>query len=95
MTQAQLAEGVDKSVQLIGRIERGLAAPSFETLELLARALSVEVRDLFGTGSMAAGRDDPLAQLVQRVAGLSDADLRWVTKLIEVALSRKSLRGVG
>src|ERR1700745_1912571 len=36
LTQAQLAEATDLSLEMIGRIERGLTAPSFETLAALA-----------------------------------------------------------
>lgn len=92
ITQAQLAERVDKSVQLIGRIERGSAAPSFDTLDLLAMALNVEVRELFGAGEFAAGKDGPLAKLVHRVATLDQSDMEWLVQLVEVALSRKPPR---
>lgn len=47
MTQAKLAEAVDVSEDLIGMIERGITAPSFETLEALARALDVPMPRLF------------------------------------------------
>ncbi len=94
MTQAQLAEGIDKSVQLVGRIERGTAAPSFETLGQLAMALNVDVRQLFGSGEFAAGRDGPLAALVNLVAALDQSDLEWLRQLVEVALSRKPPRRV-
>ena len=47
MTQESLAEGAGVSVDLISNIERGINAPSFETLEKLARSLRVSVKDLF------------------------------------------------
>ena len=92
MTQAQLAERIDKSVQLVGRIERGAAAPSFETLGQMAAVLNVEVRELFGAGDFAAGRDGPLAALVNSVAALDQGDLEWLRQLVDVALSRKPPR---
>ena len=47
MTQTQLAEEAGISVNFVSLIERGEFAPSFETLDALAIALKVSVRDLF------------------------------------------------
>ena len=47
LTQEQLAETVDISVDFLSNIERGVNAPSFDTLERLAEALQVDPRDLF------------------------------------------------
>ena len=95
ITQANLAERTERSVQLIGRIERGDTAPSFETLEAIAGALNVDVRDLFGVGDYAAGQEidnGPLSRLIGKVAKLDADDLEWITSLVELALSRKPSR---
>lgn len=47
LTQEQLAESADVSVRFLSNMERGVNAPSFETLERLAEALSVSVKELF------------------------------------------------
>lgn len=47
LTQEQLAEVTGLSVDSISNIERGINAPSFQTLERLAKALSVSVAELF------------------------------------------------
>jgi transcriptional regulator with XRE-family HTH domain len=47
LTQEYLAEATGVSVDLISNIERGINAPSFETLEKLAEALDIPVKDLF------------------------------------------------
>lgn len=47
MTQEQLAEAASVSVDFLSLVERGINAPSFETLERLARALKVGVVQLF------------------------------------------------
>lgn len=47
MTQEDLAEGAGVSVDLISNIERGINAPSFDTLEKLARTLGVPIKTLF------------------------------------------------
>jgi transcriptional regulator with XRE-family HTH domain len=47
MTQEQFAEAVGISVDFLSLIERGINAPSFETLECISRVLKVRVTDLF------------------------------------------------
>ena len=47
LTQEQLAELVDCSVEFISLVERGVNAPSVAGLEKFAKVLKVEVRDLF------------------------------------------------
>ena len=47
MTQEQFAETLDISVDFLSLIERGRNAPSFETLDKIARRLRVPVADLF------------------------------------------------
>jgi transcriptional regulator with XRE-family HTH domain len=47
LTQVQLAKAVGGSVEFISRLERGVNAPSVVWLEGFAKALKVEVVDLF------------------------------------------------
>lgn len=47
LTQEQLAEITKLSVDTVSLIERGINAPSFETLEKFANALNVAVYELF------------------------------------------------
>ncbi len=47
MTQEQFAEATDISVDFLSLIERGINAPSFETLERIAKKLRLQVADLF------------------------------------------------
>jgi transcriptional regulator with XRE-family HTH domain len=47
MTQEELAAASGLSVSFIRSIEQGVYAPSFESLEAIAAALRVEVRELF------------------------------------------------
>jgi transcriptional regulator with XRE-family HTH domain len=47
LTQAALAERIDRSEVSLRAIERGASAPSFETLERLMRALDVPAVGLF------------------------------------------------
>ena len=47
ITQEQLADMADLSVESISNIERGVFAPKFENLEKLANVLNVDVKTLF------------------------------------------------
>ncbi len=47
MTQEQLAEAADISVDFLSLVERGVNAPSFATLERIANALGVSEKELF------------------------------------------------
>jgi|GraSoiStandDraft_36_1057302.scaffolds.fasta_scaffold2526361_1 transcriptional regulator with XRE-family HTH domain len=47
LTQEQLAELVDLSVNFISMLEKGEAAPSFDTITKLTNALNVDVGELF------------------------------------------------
>lgn len=47
LTQEELAEHTNLSVEYISRIERGLASPSFDSIAALADSLRVEPLQLF------------------------------------------------
>jgi len=47
MSQERFAETLDISVDFLSLIERGRNAPSFETLDKIARRLRMPVADLF------------------------------------------------
>lgn len=47
LTQEELAEAAQISIDFLSLIERGQNAPSFETLDKLAKALCVPVKELF------------------------------------------------
>jgi transcriptional regulator with XRE-family HTH domain len=47
LTQEQLAEAIDRSVETISNLERGVSLPNDATLDRLAQALDVSADDLF------------------------------------------------
>ena len=47
LTQEQLAEKVGFSVEFVSLVERGVNAPSVAGLEKFARALRVDVKEMF------------------------------------------------
>jgi transcriptional regulator with XRE-family HTH domain len=56
MTQERFAEFLGISVDFLSLIERGINAPSFETIERMARTLRLPVRALFELPERRAGR---------------------------------------
>jgi transcriptional regulator with XRE-family HTH domain len=73
MTQPQLAEATDMSVEWVRRIENGGASPSFDTITALAKALNVRPHELFGEAS------PPLAsRIAVAVQGLSEEQVAWL-----------------
>ena len=51
ITQEQLAEAASISIDFLSLVERGINAPSFETLEKLSCALNVPVKQFFNFDS--------------------------------------------
>lgn len=47
ITQQQLADKLETARAYIGHIEQGIKSPSLEILEKIARALKVQIKDLF------------------------------------------------
>lgn len=93
LSQAELANVSARSVQLIGRIERGETAPSFDTLERLAAALGTVPATFFGPVVHGETSDHSavLERLVARLANLSSDDLRWFEGVtVEVLKRRKT-----
>ena len=88
LTQAQLAEKVDRQPNAIQNIENGKAGPTFETLVRLTQALEVDARDLFGSGEFTAqeGREDALVDIIRVLSPLSEAELVAIKSLIVAAL---------
>ena len=89
LTQAQLAEQADLAPHSVSRIERGQQAPSLEALERMAKALQVEVADLFAREPRARWGESALAALL---AGGPDepAELRGRVRAALRALAGES-----
>ena len=92
MTQQDLADATEPSlsVNMIGRIETGRTGASFKTIVNLARALKVDEAEFFATdlpqGSL---RSPKLSAIAVRLSHLSDNEMDWVSRLIDLALERR------
>lgn len=84
LTQAQLADQVELSVDTIGQIERGKIAPSFETIETLTEALGVHPAELFGGLPLVPiKRHQPLTKIVDRLREASPSQLKRIGVILD------------
>lgn len=91
LTQERLAEKIDRSVDAISALERGLALPSFETLEKLADALDLPVRDFFDLEEdTSEARVQMLTRLMIHARALSDADLEIAVGQVALLVRRQA-----
>ena len=86
-TQQQLADNSGVSLDMINRIERGVAAARFRNISRLADALEIDPAELF-TADLPAGakKSQALNNLVARLSALPDHDLEGIDRLLDVAL---------
>lgn len=84
MTQEDLAKAAGLSPDMIGKIETGLSGARFPAIERIAAALDVDPAELFTTelpnGAIRRGVYNDISI---HLAGLSDADLKKVLRVLE------------
>ncbi len=88
ITQAQLAEEVNVSVETISRMERGVAFPSLKTMDKIANTLGVALKDFFDFGT-----GNKLDKACEREIAKVNAFLRSLSKN-EISLAHKVLKDV-
>tara|TARA_R100000365_G_C2748604_1_gene80681 strand:- start:3449 stop:3781 length:333 start_codon:yes stop_codon:yes gene_type:complete len=88
-SQAELAEAIGRSVETVSAIERGKSLPNFETLERLARALDVPIREFFNLPEkdLSPRRDAIVAQINAKLLAFSEQKLETALEVIS-ALER-------
>ena len=86
LTQAQLAEAIDKAFETISNIERGKTAPNFSTLADIDNVLGLPMRDFFDVDDTALTDDRQrlLMQMNTLVSQLDDRQLGLLVKLGQV-----------
>ena len=92
LTQSELAEAADLSLNFIARIERGEAIPSLVTLDKLAKALGMELHDLLNFKEQSSAKQRSPAKLIELynrelIKQLSSYRSQYVKKALKVALS--------
>ncbi|AYV48609.1 hypothetical protein CFHF_19655 [Caulobacter flavus] len=88
LTQAQLAELIDRQPGAVQNIENGKAGPTFETIVRLVRALNINAVELFQHGDFVVSEsaNDTLVEILQIVSALGEPELIAVKALIEAGL---------
>ncbi|MEJ8559835.1 helix-turn-helix transcriptional regulator [Yoonia sp. GPGPB17] len=86
LTQAQLAEAIDKAFETISNIERGKTAPNFSTLYDIANVLGLPMREFFELDheDVSDARQRPLIQLNTMIFQMDDRQLNLLLKLGQV-----------
>ena len=85
-TQEVLAAEINMSVDMVGRMERGTAQPSYETLARLVNALTISPAFLFGgdEDETTASQSTETTLLLDRIRVLSDDDKSRVSAAIDL-----------
>ena len=86
LTQAQLAEAIDKAFETISNIERGKTAPNFSTLHDIANVLGLPMREFFDVDeeNLTDARQHLLMQLNTMISQMDDRQLNLLLKLGQV-----------
>jgi len=87
LTQDQLAEMVELSSEMISKIERGIAASSFSTVEKLSEVLEVPEVAIFGVGLVVTSdnaRTRPLPKIQTQLSRMNEDQLARASKLLSV-----------
>jgi len=86
LTQAQLAEAIDKAFETISNIERGKTAPNFSTLYDIANVLGLPMREFFDVDEedLTDARQRLLMQVNAMIAQMDNRQLNLLLKLGQV-----------
>ncbi len=86
LTQEELAELIDRSVDAVSNLERGVSLPSFATLERLATKLGLTLHELFEFKDDEKGDPERIALLTK----LNDIGRRLPKADLEIAVQQIS-----
>ena len=99
LSQEDLAGLMQRSVETVSNLERGVSLPSFTTLVRLAESLGVPIRDFFDFGDDATAADprrqELLAALAEIARGLETDDLAVAVEQMDALAARGSKSGGG
>lgn len=91
LTQAQLAEKVNVSVETISRIERGVSLPSLKTIETIADSLNAPMKIFFDfedRPSKSKAFERELSKLTAFLRTLSIKDLSLIHEILTVVFKK-------
>lgn len=91
LTQEDLAEMIERSVDAVSNIERGVSLAGYDTLERLAEGLGVPVAEFFTEPEPGrAKRTETMERLVDAARTLDDESLAKAATIVEVLAGRLS-----
>jgi transcriptional regulator with XRE-family HTH domain len=92
LTQERLAELLDRSVDTVSNLERGVSLPAHATLERLCQALDLRLDELLGPLPPGQVTDEKSAALLYRIYELAKrldrADLQLAYGILKIIASR-------
>lgn len=83
LTQEALAERVKVTPETISRLERGSTVPGLATIENVARALNVELRDLFDFRAGRTSKDQAISDILRKLQRGTASDIKLVGDLAD------------
>ncbi len=87
LTQEAVAERAKVAPETISRLERGSTVPSLKTLERVAEAMGVALKDLFELGTGRTRKAAALDALVRQLSNASPGDVDLVRELAKVIVA--------
>ena len=93
LTQAQLAERVGVSDNFIGMIERGRGHPTLETINGVARALEIELHDLFQGQERPGSTEEVVEELNRLLQGRPVDQAELILTIARAVLRRVPVNG--
>ena len=85
LSQEKLAEIVSLDSKFISKIEVGRSSPSLETMESIADALGVEIKDLFEFAHLQAG-GVKAEEIEKLLAGADEEKKRIIMKIVRAVV---------
>jgi DNA-binding XRE family transcriptional regulator len=96
MKQWRLAELVELSEEMIGKIERGVAATSFTTAEKIAEALGVSPLAFFGIcahSTLKGERRRLLIRIDATLADMNEEQMARAANILDAFMGRRDRQG--
>jgi transcriptional regulator with XRE-family HTH domain len=88
LSQWQLAERSGLSADFIGKVERGTTSPSIESLNHIAKALSLPLTDLFEGHPGADAPQGTLIELIQLCRARPSEDVALIVRVAQLIFQR-------